>query len=120
MVTPLVDVRRKRRLLDQGLQIPETLGGNDMPAALRRMDQILRPIGRNDVPLAFVITDGNESVTAETHAAVAALPKRSVHMLLVEANRIVVCVAASDFGELEVEDRSRPVTLPKPRRTRRE
>lgn len=86
MVTPLVDVRRGRRLLDRGLQIPETLGGNDMPAALRRVDEMLPPLGRNDVPLAFVITDGIESVTAETHAAVAALPKRSVHMLLVDCS----------------------------------
>jgi hypothetical protein len=86
MVTPLVDVRRKRRLIDQGLQIPETLGGNDMPAALRRVAEMLPRLDRNDVPLLFVITDGIESVTAETHAAVAALPKRSVHMLLVDCS----------------------------------
>jgi hypothetical protein len=86
MVTPLVDVRRKRRLLDQGLQIPETLGGNDMPAALRRVAEILPRLSKNDVPLVFVITDGIESVSAETHAAVSALPKGSVHMLLVDCS----------------------------------
>lgn len=86
MVTPLVDVRRNRRQLDHGLQIPETLGGNDMPAALRRVAEMLPRLGRNDIPLTFVITDGIESVTAETHAAVAALPKRSVHMLLIDCS----------------------------------
>jgi hypothetical protein len=86
IVTPPVDVRRKRRLLDTGLQIPETLGGNDMPAALRRVAELLARLGRNDVLLVFVITDGIESVTAETHAAVAALPKGSVHLLLVDCS----------------------------------
>ena len=86
MVTPLVDVRRKRRLLDRGLQIPKTLGGNDLPAALRRVAEMLPPLDRNDIPLVFVITDGIEDVTAETHAAVAALPKGSVHMLLVDCS----------------------------------
>lgn len=86
LVIPLVDVRRKPRLLDRGLTIPESLGGNDMPAALRRAAEMLLPAGRNDVPLVFVITDGIESVTAEIHAAVAALPRRSVHMLLVDCS----------------------------------
>jgi len=84
MVTPLVDVRRNRRLLNRGLTIPETLGGNDMPAALRRVAEVLPPLGRNDVPLVFVITDGIEDVTAEMHAAVAALPQGTVHMLLID------------------------------------
>jgi hypothetical protein len=86
MVTPLVDVRRKRRLLDQGLTIPETLGDNDFPAGLKRAAELLPRLGRNDVPLVFVISDGIESVTAETHAAVTALPKRSVHMLLIDCS----------------------------------
>jgi hypothetical protein len=86
MVTPLVDVRRKRRLLNQGLRIPETLGGNDMPAALWRVAEMLPPLGRNDVPIVFVITDGIEDVTPETHAAVAACPKGSVHLLLVDCS----------------------------------
>lgn len=86
LVTPLVDVRRKRRLLDQGLTIPETLGGNDMLAALQRVAEMLPPLSKSDVPLVFVITDGIESVTAETHAAVAALPKGSVHLLVIDCS----------------------------------
>jgi hypothetical protein len=86
LVTPLVDVRRKRRLLDQGLQIPETLGGNDMPAALRRVAEILPTLRRDDIPLTFVITDGIEDVSPDTHAAVAALPRASVHLLLVDCS----------------------------------
>jgi hypothetical protein len=86
LVTPLVDVRRNRHRLDRGLQIPETLGGNDMPAALRRVAEMLPRLGRHDIPLTFVITDGIESVSAETHAAVRALPKGSVHMLLVDCS----------------------------------
>ena len=84
MVTPLVDVRRNRRLLDRGLTIPKTLAGNDMPAALRRVAEVLPPLGPNDIPLVFVITDGIENVTAELHAAVAALPQGAVHMLLID------------------------------------
>jgi hypothetical protein len=86
MVTPLIDVRRKRRLLDRGLTIPETLGGNNMPKALRRAAEMLRPVSSTDVPLVFVITDGMERVTAETHAAIAALPKGCVHLLLVDCS----------------------------------
>lgn len=86
LVTPLVDVQRKRRLLDRGLTIPENLGGNDMPAALRRAADMLLPVSRDAVPLVFVITDGMESVTADTHAAVAALPKRCVHLFLVDCS----------------------------------
>ena len=85
LVTPLADVRRNRRRLTQGLRIPETLGGNDMPAALRRVAD-LSPVRQRDIPLTFVITDGIEDVSPDTHAAVAALPRASVHLLLVDCS----------------------------------
>ncbi|WP_325329978.1 VWA domain-containing protein, partial [Mycobacterium sp.] len=84
MATPLVDVRRGRRQLDDALQIPPTLGGNDLPAALRRAMEVLSILGRSDIPLVFVLSDGIEFVTSEVHAAVAALPKNAVHMVLVD------------------------------------
>ncbi|MBB3602769.1 hypothetical protein FHT40_002430 [Mycolicibacterium sp. BK556] len=84
LVTSLVDVGRGRRLLDKALQIPPTLGGNDLPAALRRVSEVLAGTSRGDIPLVFVISDGIEAVTTDTHAAIAALPRNSVHMLLVD------------------------------------
>lgn len=94
LVTPLIDVRRGRRQLDRALQIPTTLCGNDLPAALRRTDEVLAGLGQNDIPLVFVLTDGGEAVTAATHAAVSALPKRCVHMLLVDRSNC--CDAAME------------------------
>jgi hypothetical protein len=84
MVTPLMDVRRGRRAFDSALQIPPSLGGNDLPAALRRSAEVLSTATAGSTPLVFVITDGIEDVTPETHAAVAGLPPGSVHMLLVD------------------------------------
>ncbi len=84
MVMPLTDVRRGRRALQAGLRIPPWLGGNDLPAALRRTAEVLASGPRGGIPLVFPITDGIEAVTPETHAAVAALPAGCVHMLLID------------------------------------
>jgi hypothetical protein len=84
LVTRPVDVRKERRTLDRALHIPPTLGGNDMPGALRRAAEILPPLHANEIPLIFVISDGIEYVTSATHDAVAALPPGSVHVLLVD------------------------------------
>lgn len=79
-----LDVRKHPRALTQALQIPPTLGGNDLPAALQRGRELLGASTPEQHPLVFVLTDGIEDVTPATVAAVAALPARSVHMVLID------------------------------------
>ena len=80
-----VGIRRGDRKLKASLTIPDpTLGGNDLPAALRLAgDRIGTPAPERNL-LVLVITDGVEAVTKETHAAVARIPEGCVHMLLVD------------------------------------
>jgi hypothetical protein len=52
-----VDVRRERRALDRTLQIPPTLGGNNLPAAIRKATDVLLPLDADDVPVVLIITD---------------------------------------------------------------
>lgn len=84
LATAPVDVTKGKHTLDKALTIPPTLGGNDLPAALRRTAEILLPLEPDEIPLVFVITDGIEAVTTATHDAVAALPAGCVHLLLVD------------------------------------
>ena len=79
-----VDVRRGRRLLRKALTVPPTLGGNDLPKALRAALVLTGAPDEDEQPLTVVLTDGIESVTPAMHAAVAAHPPGSVHMLLVD------------------------------------
>jgi von Willebrand factor type A domain len=113
LVTPPVDVRRDRRELRRALTIPiPTLGGNDLPAALDRAAELLSPGSEDDRAFAFVIGDGIEAVTPEVHRAVAMLPQRAVHMLLVdrsggcdaEMERAWQSVAFGSFTRLDVFD----------------
>jgi len=84
MVTGPLPVRR-RRPLNASLAVPATtLGGNDLPAALRRTAE---RADRDRAVLACVITDGIETVTDSTHESVSALPPGSVHLLLVDRAR---------------------------------
>jgi Mg-chelatase subunit ChlD len=78
------DVRRDRRALKSALTIPPTLGGTDLPRALQRARNIATSLEPDENLVCFVLTDGIESVTTATHAAIAALPAGSVHMILVD------------------------------------
>jgi hypothetical protein len=79
-----VDVRRDRKALRRALTIPQSLLGNDLPAALRAAASSVGSARQEEVSLVFVVTDGIEAVTTDTHAAVAALPEGAVHMVLVD------------------------------------
>lgn len=82
-LTP-VRVRQGRRALRRALTVPPTLGGNDLPLALERCRLVTPGATPDEHVVHFVLTDGIEPVTAAVHAAVAALPPGSVHMLLVD------------------------------------
>lgn len=84
MVTGPIEVKRGLKTLKHALVIPPTLGGNDLPAALRRAREILAQPTPDQAYLIYVITDGIEPVTTDMHDAVAALPPRSVHLCLVD------------------------------------
>lgn len=79
-----VDIKRGRRALKQALTVPPTLGGNNLPLALTRARKLMPRLADNEQSLTLVLSDGIEPVTPAMHAAVAALPPRSVHMLLVD------------------------------------
>lgn len=79
-----VSVKGGRRALKKSLVVPPTLGGNDLPGALRLAAEMTpRPTADEQV-LYIVLTDGIEPVSAATHAAVEALAEGSVHMVLVD------------------------------------
>jgi hypothetical protein len=84
MVLRPVDVRKGKKALKAAMVVPPTLGGNDLPLALRRAAEITPPLARDEMPFYYVITDGGESVTPAMHAAILALPPRSIHVLLVD------------------------------------
>ncbi|TWP34421.1 VWA domain-containing protein [Leekyejoonella antrihumi] len=78
------DVRRNRRALHKALREHSSLGGNDMPAALRRTDDVMPELAVDEIPLAFILTDGVEDVTPAMHEAIASLPHGCVHMVLID------------------------------------
>lgn len=85
------DIRR----LDLALRVPESsLGGTDLPSALR----FAQSVAQEDVPELspnyLVITDGLESVGKPLEEALAELPPRSVRLLLVD--RAGQCDANTD------------------------
>ena len=79
-----VDVRRDRKVLQRALTIPASLGGTHLPRALLAAADHIDVTPDDETALVFVVTDGIEDVTAETHAAVAALPPNAVHVLLID------------------------------------
>lgn len=83
VVGPL-DVRKGKKALSTALREHTSLGGTDLPRALRQVKASMPALAPDDIPLIFVLSDGIESVTAEMHSAIAALPKGSVHMCLVD------------------------------------
>lgn len=84
LVVGPTDVKRHFKTLKQALRNRGSLGGNDLPAALRRTAEHLGSLAADEMPVIFVPTDGIEDVTAETHSAVAALPEGSVHLILID------------------------------------
>jgi hypothetical protein len=88
LALPLVDVKRDRRRVEQALTIPmPTLGGNNLPDALRLTAELTPELAEDEQLLVFVIGDGIEAVTPDVHQTIAALPPGSVHMLLVDTAR---------------------------------
>lgn len=84
LVLPLTDVRRSN-VIKNGLRIPPTLGGNNLPAALMRTREVLNAGSAPDrVPLVLVITDGIEDVDDQAETEIKALPAGCVHVLLVD------------------------------------
>jgi hypothetical protein len=77
-------VKGGRRALKRNLVVPPTLGGNDLPLALRRALEMTPDLADDERVVYFVLTDGIEAVTSATHAAVEALAEDSVHMILVD------------------------------------
>jgi hypothetical protein len=78
-----LDVIRDRKAIKAALTVPPTLGGNDLPLALRRTLQVAPP-QRGKTYIYLVISDGIEAVTQATRDALAALPRGAVHMILVD------------------------------------
>lgn len=79
-----VNIKRGRKALKQVLTVPPSLGGNNLPLALARAKQLMPRLAEDERSLTLVLSDGIEPVTPAMHAAVAALPPKSVHMLLVD------------------------------------
>jgi hypothetical protein len=109
----LVDVKTGRRQLERALTIPLlTLGGNNLPDALRLTAELTPTLDKDEQLLIFVIGDGIEAVTPDVHATIAGLPAESVHMLLVDtANGCDAAMEAAwrscalgSFERLEVFD----------------
>ena len=84
MVTPLVDVKKGKRQLRNALQIPPTLGGNNLPLALGRAADLLARPPADARPAVCVLTDGIEEVGAAAQAQIDRLPPGAVHVLLID------------------------------------
>lgn len=96
MVTPLLDVKRDGRSLKRALRIPvPNLGGTNVASGLARCAPLLQGRPTAD-PVVYLIGDGLESVSGSAHAALAALPPHSVHLLLVD--KLGACDAALEAG----------------------
>lgn len=81
---PLTSVAAGFAQLDQALKAdPGSMGGNDFPAALRMASDLQSAASPDSLPLVLGITDGLEDITLSMRAAIAALPRGSVHVLLV-------------------------------------
>jgi hypothetical protein len=79
-----IDVRRGRKALKQALTVPPTLMANNLPLALARAREMTPRLIEEEQAIYYVLSDGIEDVTPAMHAAIAALPAGSVHMVLVD------------------------------------
>jgi hypothetical protein len=96
LATPLLDVRRDRRQLQDALSIPTpSLGGTNVASGFARCAELLAedPSGQ---AVVYLIGDGLEAISPSARQAIAALPPRSVHLLLVD--RSGSCDAALEAG----------------------
>lgn len=83
VVGPL-DVTKGKKALTTALREHTSLGGNDMGAALRRLNEFLGDGEDREQTTIFLITDGIETVTDEIREGVRALPDQSVHLCLID------------------------------------
>lgn len=81
---PLTDIRRHSKAISRALQVPPTLGGNNLPRALDRAHQLLAIERPSAVPVVFVLTDGCEDLSADLTTPLQRLPESCVHVLLVD------------------------------------
>ncbi|SOD73507.1 hypothetical protein SAMN05892883_2801 [Jatrophihabitans sp. GAS493] len=84
LVAGPMDVRKNIRELKTSLRTRVNLGGNDLPAALRRVAERLPSLREGQALTVFIPTDGCEAVTRSTHDAVAGLPENSCHLILID------------------------------------
>ena len=84
LVAGPLEVKRDRKAIKAALAAPPTLGGNDLPLALRKARAVTKPEPEDDSFIYIVLSDGVEAVTDETRAAISALPADSVHLVLVD------------------------------------
>jgi len=80
----LTDIRRGGRKIEKALQIPPTLGGNNLPLALTRAHEVLAGAAAKETPVIYVLTDGCEDLGADLTTPLRHLPASSVHVLLVD------------------------------------
>jgi hypothetical protein len=103
MAVAPMDVKRGKRALKAAMVVPPTLGGNNLPLALERAAELTPVLAKNETVLYYVVTDGCEYVTPAMHAAIAALPAGSIHVLLVDRSGycnagMEAAWATCDFG----------------------
>lgn len=83
-VLGLTDIRRSARKVEKALQIPPTLGGNNLPRALDRAHEVLSTSKAQEIPVVYVLTDGCEDLSADLATPLRRLPTAAVHVLLVD------------------------------------
>lgn len=83
-VLALTDIRRGTGKIEKALQIPPTLGGNNLPRALDRAYEVLTIARPNEIPVVYVLTDGCEDLSADLVTPLRRLPGGAVHVLLVD------------------------------------
>jgi hypothetical protein len=104
MARPLTEVRSGARRLVDALRAPTDLGGTNSAAALRLSADLLGPPVPGEHRAVALITDGYEQVTPELTAAVRALPRDSVDVLLIDHSNY--CDAAFERGWRSLDIRS--------------
>ena len=96
LVTPLLDVKRNWRQLQNALSIPApSLGGTNVASGFVRCADLLAedPSGQ---AVVYLIGDGLEAISPAARQAIDALPPQSVHLLLVD--RSGACDAVLEAG----------------------
>lgn len=82
-VGPL-QVKKDLKRLKAAARHRVNLGGNDLPAAVRAIGSKVSRLPPGTTSFIWIPTDGIETVTQDTHDAVAALPPDSVHLVLID------------------------------------